>query len=94
MNNKYCPLCERDNISLTKHHLRTVNKAGQNSETEMVCEDCHDQIHALFTNTELRDTLNTVSSLKEHPQMRKFFKFIRKKPAGSFVRTKMSKRKR
>ncbi|VTT86641.1 hypothetical protein DM2_2679 [Halorubrum sp. DM2] len=30
----------------------------------MLCRPCHDQVHALFTNAELRETYDTVEALR------------------------------
>jgi 5-methylcytosine-specific restriction protein A len=90
-----CPLCTRDLPSLEKHHLRTRRKDRE--DVEKICRDCHSQIHALFSNTELRDArlgLDTIESLLENDRMAKAIAFVRKHPAGSRVTTNLSKHAR
>ena len=85
-----CTLCEREipEEYRGKHHLTPRAKGGD--ETIIVCTDCGNQIHMLFTNNELRDLYNTVESLKAHPAMRKWIKWVQKKSFG--IRMRESKR--
>jgi 5-methylcytosine-specific restriction protein A len=46
------------------------------------------QIHALFSNKELKLLYNSIDKLKEHEQIKKFIKWIRKKPIYFTVKTK------
>jgi hypothetical protein len=73
------------------HHLKTRRK--DKSDTEDVCQACHRQVHALFTNTELRDSrlgLDTVEGLLADPRMAKAVAFIKKQPPGAKVTTRQS----
>lgn len=86
-----CPLCERDVPALEDHHLKTRRKDKE--DTEGVCQPCHSQIHALFSNTELRNEalgLDTIEGLKENERMAKAIKFISKQPPGQRVTTRQS----
>ena len=72
----------------TKHHLIPVvkchNKYKQIKEDPSnhiwICRSCHDQIHALFSENELRDTYNTIEKLLENPQFLKFVEWKKKHP--------------
>ena len=55
---------------------------------------CHRQIHALFTESELANTYNTVDALLGHPQIQRFVTWIRNKPIGFIERTRTSHLKR
>lgn len=89
-----CELCSRE-AELTKHHLiprtRHKNKANKKKFSRedvkeriaYLCEDCHTQIHALFSEKELERNLNTLESLKFNDQVVKFVKWIRGKAVGS-----------
>lgn len=77
--------CEAD---LTKHHLVPVLKA-KNKYKEIkedpsnhiwICRQCHDQIHACYTESELRDLYFTKDRLMEAPKFRKFVEWRRKHP--------------
>ncbi|WP_283402784.1 hypothetical protein [Halorubrum sp. DM2] len=65
-----CALCRRvvpdgridDPQVVQEHHLRPEERAT--SPTVMLCRPCHDQVHALFTNAELRETYDTVEALR------------------------------
>lgn len=90
----FCPICDReisDKRYQEKHHLTPVAKGGK--DTKPVCIDCGDQIHMLFTNNELRDTYNTIELLKQHPQMQKWIRWVRRqKNFGICMKQKKRKR--
>lgn len=74
-----CSLCHRSVPSqsyLEKHHSIPSSKGGK--KTDLVCIDCGDQIHQLFTNNELRDKLNTIDKLREEPVVQTWVKWVRK----------------
>jgi len=90
-----CPLCTRDLPSLEAHHLKTRRK--DRGDVERVCRDCHAQIHALFSNTELRDPrleLDTIEGLLGNERMTKAIAFVRRQPVGVAVTTNLSKHAR
>lgn len=90
-----CPLCMRDLSSLEKHHLKTRRK--DRADVEKICQGCHSQIHALFSNTELRDPrlgLDTIEGLLENERMSKAVAFMKKQPVGAGVTTNRSNRAR
>ena len=65
-----CALCRRripdertpDPAVVQDHHLRPERRAG--SPTVALCCPCHDQVHALSTNGELREPYDTVEALR------------------------------
>ncbi len=70
-----CAICERE-VETTRHHLTPKNR--KESAVVEICEPCHRQIHAVFTNHELRHRYNSVEALKESDGMQKFVAWIRK----------------
>ena len=86
-----CELCDRTCPKLTVHHLiprqHTKRKKQDVGPTTDICQPCHKQIHALFTNKELAADLNSVDKLKSHPRMEKFLAWIRKQDPYKKVRT-------
>lgn len=86
-----CELCQRDCSKLTEHHLiprqHTKRKKQAPGPTAYLCAPCHKQIHVLFTNKELAKELNTLDTLRSHPQMDKFLGWIRKQDPDKKVRT-------
>ena len=100
MTNTKCQLCGCE-VKLTKHHLipklKAKNKYKEIKEDPSnyiwICRSCHDSIHALYTETELRDKYSTLEALLQAPELAKFLTWKRKHPdfVGS---SRMSNRKR
>jgi len=72
-----CALCRRHGPDLPteRHHLVPENRAE--SPVAEVCPPCHEQLHALFTNEELRESYDTVAALREADRMRSYLSWIR-----------------
>lgn len=91
-----CPLCERTGCArMEKHHLQTRRKDKE--DTEWMCSECHKQIHALFSNTQLRNEalgLDTVEGLLADERMAKAVAFIAKQPPSAKVTTRQSNQAR
>jgi len=86
-----CRLCERrPRRGLTEHHLipRTLHSnkwfkkrfdRERMRATVAVCRDCHAAIHRLIPcEKELGRHHNTVESLKAHPHLARFLRWVRK----------------
>jgi len=97
-----CELCGRVGV-LTKHHLipqcRHNNKKNKKifdrkevkHRTAMLCQSCHSKIHATFSNKILEQQYNTLESLKQHPSIQKFIKWINEQPEGRNLPSKSVK---
>lgn len=48
---------------IQEHHLRPERRAE--SSTVTLCRPCHEQIHATFTNDQLREEYDTIDALRE-----------------------------
>lgn len=78
-----CALCRRvipderiaDPQVVQEHHLRPEERAD--SPTVMLCRPCHKQVHALFTNEELRADYTTADSLRSADRLQEYLKWIR-----------------
>jgi hypothetical protein len=78
-----CALCRRvvpderidDPRVVQRHHLRPEERAT--SPTAMLCRPCHDQVHALFTNAELREEYDTVDALRSADRLADYLDWIR-----------------
>ncbi len=78
-----CALCRRivpdealdDPQAVQEHHLQPEERAE--SPTVMLCRPCHKQIHALFTNEELREDYDTVDSLRSADHLQGYLDWIR-----------------
>ena len=67
-------LCERTGVPLERHHLVPENRAR--SPVAPVCPPCHDQLHATFTDEELRESYDSVEALRESDRMAAFVSFV------------------
>lgn len=87
-----CPLCRRDTPSLLqKHHLRT--RRTDKDDTEYLCRECHNLVHGLFSNTELRDErlqLDSAEGLLANERVQKALPFIQRLPVGASMRMRQS----
>ena len=85
-----CRLCRRDVEKLTEHHLtpKSKLKKGERTPTIWICSACHRQIHALFSNQELRDEYHSVERLRDEPRMSKFLDWIVRQDPEKHVRVK------
>ena len=57
------------------HHLRPEERAT--SPTVELCRPCHDQVHALFTNEELRESFDTAGALRGADRLTDYLEWIR-----------------
>ena len=87
-----CELCKREGVpKVTEHHLVPREEGGKDGEVAWLCENCHKQIHALYTNKELAVKLNTLKSLENDDNIIKYLKYIKKQPATKKVKVTKSK---
>ena len=78
-----CALCRRvvpdevidDPQVVQEHHLRPEERAT--SPTVMLCRPCHEQIHAIFTNEELRKDYDTIEKLRKADRVQDYVAWIR-----------------
>ena len=78
-----CALCRRvvpderidDPQVVQEHHLRPERRAE--SPTVLLCRPCHDQIHAVLTNDELREEYDTIEALREADRLAEYIDWIR-----------------
>ena len=85
--NSKCEICGCE-CNPTKHHLvpqqqsRHKNKYLKTDEGNYlwVCTECHSQIHALFSNYELKTLYNTKELLLAEPRFAKFVEWRKKHP--------------
>ena len=78
-----CALCRRvvpderigDPQVVQEHHLRPERRAQ--SPTVMLCRPCHNQIHAVFTNDELREDYDSIEALRGADRLAEYIDWIR-----------------
>ena len=95
-----CQTCGCD-CELTKHHLVPVSKCKNKykqvkedaSNHIWICRQCHDAIHASYSEQELRDMYYTLDALLSAPEFAKFVAWKKKHPEFD-GHSKMSNRRR
>jgi hypothetical protein len=78
-----CALCRRvipheridDPAALQEHHLVPENRAE--SPTVTLCRPCHEQVHATFTNRELREAYDSIEALRGADRLSGYLSWIR-----------------
>ncbi len=73
-----CSLCNRP-LAQSKHHLIPVQKGGKHGSKTPLCILCHNQLHDLFNNKELK-ILNSIEKLKANEKVQKYLKWLLKHP--------------
>jgi len=76
-----CVICKRKlgNVNISKHHLIPKSRGGKKSELIIIHNICHQKIHSIFTEKELKRNYNTVEKLVTHESMIKFINWVAKK---------------
>lgn len=87
-NIKYCQLCERDVVRLTRHHLfpreihSNLRKKGYDevdlNRCIIICRMCHSYIHKAFSNIELASNYYTIELLLSDEKINKFCQWASK----------------
>ena len=72
-----CNLCGREVDRMSRHHLIPRQK-NSDGKTVKFCIPCSKQVHALFTNSQLKK-LNTIEKLKVEPTIQKWVDWIKTK---------------
>lgn len=85
-----CELCKRE-VDTTRHHLvphERRKKERENINKGLVtvdfCSCCHRKVHATFDNKTLAREYPTIEKLRESPELQKYIRWIRKKPASTY----------
>ncbi|RYY59650.1 MAG: HNH endonuclease [Chitinophagaceae bacterium] len=91
---KDCALCGRELAEpCTKHHLIPVSEGGKGTTTVMLHKICHDKIHRVFTEKELKKKYYTIDLIQSSQSIREFVEWIRKKEPGYYDRSFRQKKR-
>ncbi len=93
---KICVICERElghEKIISKHHLIPKSVGGRHSPTILIHNICHQKIHSVFSEKQLRDEYHTVENLRNHEAIKKFIKWVAKKDKDFYQRNKRMKRR-
>lgn len=90
-----CEICGREGEEtyFEKHHLEPAQKRKE-SDTINVCHQCGDQIHLLFTNTQLKNEYNNLDKILSDDRATKYIKWVTKQPLSKHITTKKKKRRK
>lgn len=81
------------NTKLTKHHLiPKVKDKRKINETINICSNCHTFLHANFSESELRDNLNTLNKILTNETCLKYLNWRIKHPNFNTNSTKKAKK--
>lgn len=101
-----CPLCGRELIQpIESHHLKpqtfssrdkTVHNKSNRIDLHRIC---HQKIHSTFSEKQLFDFYHTIQRIQQHEHIKKFVKWVAKKPGDYYdknidSKSRKSKRKR
>jgi hypothetical protein len=64
--------------SLNEHHL--IPRAYGGRDTVTLHRICHAKIHAVLSEQQLRDQYNDIASLRDHPDIALFIRWVARKP--------------
>ena len=87
-----CPLCGRKLVaggSVNRHHLVPRSRDGR--EAVALHRICHAAVHAALCEKQLERQYNTIALLRDHPQLRRFVAWVRRKPPEFWVRTRKTR---
>ena len=77
-----CPLCGREMVpgaGLDRHHW--VPRSAGGRDWGWVHMVCHRMVHRIFSDAELAASYSDAAALRAHPEMARFIKWVRRKPA-------------
>ncbi len=91
-----CKLCNREILAWggTEHHLVPKSRGGSHGPTVILHTICHKQLHALFNDHKLDTLYNTIGKLKGHRDVRRFIKWVSKKPSGFNTKIRIRRKNR
>ena len=75
---KTCELCKRDVDQYTRHHLIPKSRSKKSRELVVLCKACHGMIHRIFNNKELETRYSDLTTINDHPEVKKYLQWVRK----------------
>lgn len=88
-----CPLCGRQLAHpFNRHHLLPLSKGGRGTTTVLLHKICHDKIHSVLTEMELKRHYNTIERLQENEEIATFLRWVSKKEPQFYDRSVRKKK--
>lgn len=91
-----CQLCGRELVegNTSRHHLIPQSKGGKDGVTVPLHKICHQKIHSVFSDNELKNKYYSIQLLLSHPDIQKFVSWVSKKPPEFRDSSVLSNRRR
>ena len=86
-----CGLFDREiteYVLQSKHHLTPRSKRGKKSPIILLNYQCHKEIYSKFSDSAVAIRYNSMNRLRKSCQLKKFSKWIKKRPPEFVSRTK------
>jgi hypothetical protein len=85
-----CVICSRPltGVLEQRHHLVPVSLGGR--ETVTLHAICHQKIHSVFTERELKNYYHTAEKILEHADMQAFVSWVEKKAPDFYVTSRQT----
>lgn len=88
-----CPLCSRELAPpANRHHMIPLSRGGKGTTTVLMHKICHDKIHSVLTEAELKRSYHTIEALQQQKEIAHFIRWVSSRPPGFY--DKSMKRKR
>lgn len=83
-----CAICSRPLAGIcNRHHLIPLSKGGRGTTTLLLHKICHDKIHSVFSEVELKRYYHTTARLQEGEEMAAFIRWVQKKEPEFYDRS-------
>ncbi len=88
-----CPLCSRVLAQpANRHHLIPLSRGGKGTTTVLMHKICHDKIHSVLTEAELKRSYHTIEALQQQPEIATFIRWVSSRPPEFYDRSVRRKR--
>lgn len=82
-----CPICGRPmfkGASVDRHHWQPKSRGG--TEAVYLHRICHRKLHSIFSNKELAAGLAAPEQVRQHPEIQRFIRWVRRQPPERVLR--------
>jgi hypothetical protein len=70
--------------SIDRHHWQPKSRGGR--QAEYLHRICHRKLHSLFTDKELAVDFASLDQVRQHPEIQKFIRWVRRQPPERVTR--------
>lgn len=88
-----CPLCGRLLAPpANRHHLLPLSRGGKGTPTVLLHKICHDKIHSVLTEAELKRSYHTIEALQQQEEIATFIRWVQNKSPEFYDRSARRKK--